>query len=72
MAVKPKIRVADPPAGRRQGAAARHEHGRAHRPADAHHEGPAELRPGEPAGTALAGDVCHRVRRLDPGGRAGG
>ena len=54
-------RLADPAAGRRQGAAARHEHGRADRAADADHEGPAELRAGEPAGAALARDVCHRV-----------
>ena len=73
-------RFADPPAGRRQGAAARHEHGRADRAADADHEGPAELRAGEPAGAALAWDARHRGGRFDRGrqrdrqrpGRAGG
>ena len=65
-------RLADPAAGRRQGRPARHEHGRADRAADADHEGPAELRPGEPAGAAMARHVRDRGRRHDRGGRPGG
>ena len=57
-------RLADPAAGRRQGAAARHEHGRADRAADADHEGPAELRAGEPAGAAVA-RACYATESDD-------
>ncbi len=54
-------RLADPAAGRRQGPPAGHEHGRADRPAGADHAGPAELRPGEPPGAAVAWPVRHRI-----------
>ena len=57
-------RLADPAAGRRQGEPARHEHGRADRPADADHEGPAELRPGESPGAAVA-RACYATEADD-------